>query len=185
MAAFVAIELKRERDPMLDVRLFRGAGLRRCADCGVLDLGLDFRGVPLSDALSPERPRLLASRRPDSVPAIVAGRVRRGRGLRQPHVSRFGALADGRRSRDHRRVAPPDGAHRARTRLDAVAAWIRPRWHRHRADEPGARLHCRQRRPARAVRHGVRRRTARSGRSESPPVSPVWERCSRVRSPRS
>ena len=69
------------------------SGLRRRPDRGVLDLCLDLRGVPLPDALPPERPRLLAARRRAPVPAVVARRIRRGCGLRA--TSRLGSRRAG------------------------------------------------------------------------------------------
>ena len=184
MAVFVVIELNR-RDPMLDIRLFRGAGfdgaqiaafsISASIFAAFLYLTLYLQNVlgysPLSGGTS--------------LPAAVARRVRRGRSLRQPHISRLGALADGRGPRDHRSLAALDGAHRRRLGLDAAAAGLRARRYRDRAHEPGARLDCCRASSRPSDRAWRRGRTAHSGRSGSPPGSPAWGRCSRAPSPRS
>ena len=168
---------------MLDLHLFRGAGLRRRADRGVRDLRVDLRGLPLPDALPAERARLLAAPGGAPLPAVVAGRVRRRGDLRQPHLARAGPLADGRRARDHRRLAAADGARRHRTRAgrsccrDSCSA----------GSGSGSRTRRSPRPPWASSRPSGRAwppaRTAPSARSGSRPASPASGRSSSTRSP--
>ena len=155
MAVFVVIELTR-RDPMLDIRLFRGAGfvgaqiaafsISASIFAAFLYLTLYLQNVlgysPLAAGL-----RFL----PLSLAAFVVAAIS---GNLTSRVSARWLMGGG--PRDHRGLAPPDGPHRRRLGLDAAAAGLRSRRHRHRAHEPGTRLDCRERRLARAVGHGVR-----------------------------
>src|SRR5207237_8903587 len=85
------------------------ADLHRRADLGLHDLVRDVLSVPLPDAVSPERARLLADPGGLAVPAPVVARIRDGADRRQALCAGAGAAPDRRR----------DGARRRRTAADA------------------------------------------------------------------
>ena len=76
LAVFVAVEHRQTR-PMLDLNLFRHAGLRRRLGGDLLHRRRDVRALPVPLDLPAGRARLLAARRRPALPAADGLRLRR------------------------------------------------------------------------------------------------------------
>ena len=138
LLAFVVIEL-RSSHPMLDLGLFRGAGVRGRADRGVRALGVGVRDLPLPDAVHAEHPRLLAARDRDPLPPDLAARVRRRADLGEALEQHARAGADRRRARGVRARVRAHARHHVDVGLDALLPGFVLARDRDRARQPAAR----------------------------------------------